>query len=83
MTPSKPINNKPGKKDQTAPAIPNAAAFSTGASKQTASLKQNAQAKLSQTGEANDKFRALSVLGLGVMALTALLGLAIDKKRKN
>ncbi|EOD02102.1 hypothetical protein B506_08174 [Lactobacillus delbrueckii subsp. jakobsenii ZN7a-9 = DSM 26046] len=38
---------------------------------------------MSQTGEATDKFRALSVLGLGVMALTALLGLAIDKKRKN
>ncbi|CDR85750.1 hypothetical protein FD23_GL000800 [Lactobacillus delbrueckii subsp. delbrueckii DSM 20074 = JCM 1012] len=38
---------------------------------------------MSQTGEANDKFRALSVLGLGVIALTALLGLAIDKKRKN
>ncbi|MCD5485410.1 hypothetical protein, partial [Lactobacillus delbrueckii] len=42
VTPSKPSNNKPGKKDQTAPATPNAAAFSTGASKQTASLKQNA-----------------------------------------
>ncbi|MCI1231579.1 MAG: LPXTG cell wall anchor domain-containing protein [Lactobacillus delbrueckii] len=36
--------------------------------------------KLPQTGEATDK---LSVLVLGVMALTALLGLAIDKKRKN
>ncbi|MFR0541627.1 MucBP domain-containing protein, partial [Lactobacillus delbrueckii] len=71
------------KKGKTAPATPNATAFSTGASKQTASLKQNAQAKLPQTGEATDKSRALSVLGLGVMALTALLGLAIDKKRKN
>ncbi|MFR0541383.1 MucBP domain-containing protein, partial [Lactobacillus delbrueckii] len=72
-----------GKKGKTAPATPNATAFSTGASKQTASLKQNAQAKLPQTGEATDKSRALSVIGLGVMALTALLGLAIDKKRKN
>ena len=72
-----------GKKGKTAPATPNATAFSTGSSKQTASLKQNAQAKLPQTGEATDKSRALSVLGLGVIALTALLGLAIDKKRKN
>ena len=74
-----------GKKGKIAPATPNATAFSfsTGSSKQTASLKQNAQAKLPQTGEATDKSRALSVLGLGVIALTALLGLAIDKKRNN
>ncbi|MDD6407211.1 MAG: MucBP domain-containing protein [Lactobacillus equicursoris] len=68
---------------KTAPASPKATGFSTGSSKQPASLKQNAQAKLPQTSEATDKSRALSFIGLSVIALTALFGLTIGKKRKN
>ncbi|WP_201330953.1 MucBP domain-containing protein, partial [Lactobacillus nasalidis] len=78
----------PGSKGKTSPASPKATTFSTNTGANTgkqsaASLPQNAQAKLPQTGEATDKSRVLSVLGLGLMTLTALIGLTIDKKRKN